>query len=88
LTSPRRQGANKLNPRYKSRAIEPTWRPLHVYPGGDDPIYDIGELALSTYFQAVDFGKEITALPIFPSRFFPHSQISNNVNAGIGAPGI
>jgi len=51
-----------------------------------NPIYDIGELALSTYFQAVDFGKEITALPVFPSRFFPHSQISINVNAGISAP--
>jgi 4,5-dihydroxyphthalate decarboxylase len=51
-----------------------------------NPIYDIGELALSTYFQAVDFGKEITALPVFPSRFFPHSQISVNVNAGIGTP--
>jgi len=51
-----------------------------------NPIYDIGELALSTYFQAVDFGKEITALPVFPSRCFPHSQISVNVNAGIGAP--
>jgi len=50
------------------------------------PIYDIGELALSTYFQAVDFGKEITALPVFPSRFFPHSQISVNVNAGICVP--
>lgn len=51
-----------------------------------NPIYDIGELALSTYFQAVDFGKEITALPVFPSRFFSHSQISVNVNAGISTP--
>lgn len=51
-----------------------------------EPTYDLGEQAFSTYLQAVDYGKDIVALPIFPSRFFPHSQISVNVNSGIERP--
>src|SRR3954451_24399850 len=51
-----------------------------------ESVYDIGELALSTYFQAVDYGKEITAIPVFPSRFFPHCQIAVHVDSGIHAP--
>jgi 4,5-dihydroxyphthalate decarboxylase len=49
-------------------------------------VYDVGELALSTYFQAVDYGKEITAIPVFPSRFFPHCQIAVHVDSGIKEP--
>jgi len=49
-------------------------------------IYDVGELALSTYLQAVDYGKEIAAIPVFPSRFFPHSQIAVHVDSGIERP--
>jgi 4,5-dihydroxyphthalate decarboxylase len=52
-----------------------------------NPIYDVGEQAFSTYLQAVDYGKEITAIPVFPSRFFPHSQVSVHVNSGIKGPG-
>src|SRR5712692_4885488 len=48
--------------------------------------YDIGELAFSTYVQAVDLGKEITAIPVFPSRFFPHSQIQVHAGSGIRQP--
>ena len=51
-----------------------------------NPIYDVGEQAFSTYLQAVDYGKEITAIPIFPSRFFPHSQIAVNIRSGIQGP--
>jgi len=49
-------------------------------------VYDVGELALSTYFQAVDYGKEITAIPVFPSRFFPHSQIAVHSDSDIKEP--
>lgn len=49
-------------------------------------VYDVGELALSTYFQAVEYGKEITAIPVFPSRFFPHSQIAVHSDAAIHEP--
>jgi len=49
-------------------------------------VYDVGELALSTYFQAVDYGKEITAIPVFPSRFFPHCQIAVHVDSAIEEP--
>jgi 4,5-dihydroxyphthalate decarboxylase len=49
-------------------------------------IYDAGELALSTYFQAVDYGKEVAAIPVFPSRFFPHTQIAVHSDAGIRDP--
>ncbi len=38
-------------------------------------VYDIGELALSTYLMARDLGKPITALPVFLSRFFPHTGV-------------
>ncbi len=51
-----------------------------------NPIYDVGEQAFSTYLQAVDYGKEITAIPVFPSRFFPHSQIAVNTRSGIKGP--
>ncbi len=51
-----------------------------------NPIYDVGEQAFSTYLQAVDYGKEITAIPVFLSRFFPHSQIAVNIRSGIKGP--
>jgi 4,5-dihydroxyphthalate decarboxylase len=50
------------------------------------PIYDIGEQAFSTFFQAVDYGKDIVALPVFPSRLFPHHEIAVNVKSGIQRP--
>jgi len=50
------------------------------------PIYDIGEQAFSTFLQAVDYGKDILALPVFPSRLFPHHEIAVNAKAGIQRP--
>ncbi len=50
------------------------------------PIYDVGEQAFSTFLQAVDHGTELLALPVFPSRLFPHHEISVNQSAGIGRP--
>ena len=51
-----------------------------------DPPYDMGEQAFSTYLQAVDLGQEVTALPVFPSRFFPHLQICVGVHSNIRTP--
>jgi 4,5-dihydroxyphthalate decarboxylase len=49
--------------------------------------YDIGELAFSTYLMARDLGKPITALPVFASRFFPHTGVWVNRSAqGIESP--
>jgi 4,5-dihydroxyphthalate decarboxylase len=48
--------------------------------------YDIGELPLSTYLQSVDLGKEIIAIPVFPSRIFPHGQVIVHTESGIREP--
>ncbi len=51
-----------------------------------DPPYDAGELAFSTYVQAIDQGKDFTALPVFTSRYFEHNQLYVNAAAGIQRP--
>jgi len=51
-----------------------------------DHPWDIGEQAFSTYLMARDIGKEWTALPIFPSRFFPHTGLWINRDSGIHSP--
>lgn len=48
--------------------------------------YDIGEQAFAHYLIALDHGKPITALPIFPSRFFPHFGLSVKNGSGIDVP--
>lgn len=48
--------------------------------------YDIGEQALSHYLIARDQGVPLTAIPVFPSRFFPQLGITVNVRAGIERP--
>ena len=48
--------------------------------------YDIGEQALSHYLIARDQGVPITAIPVFPSRFFPQFGITVNAAAGIDKP--
>lgn len=48
--------------------------------------YDIGEQAFSHYLIAKDQGKPLTAIPAFPSRFFPHLGVSVRNAAGIDAP--
>jgi len=49
-------------------------------------VYDVGELPLSTYIQSVDKGKEVTAIPVFPSRIFPHNQVAVHSKSGIRRP--
>ncbi|MGK2942338.1 MAG: ABC transporter substrate-binding protein [Immundisolibacter sp.] len=51
-----------------------------------DLSYDIGEQALSHYLIARDQGVPITAIPVFPSRFFPQFGITVNVGSGITTP--
>lgn len=51
-----------------------------------DPPYDMGEQAFSTYIQAVDLGQDVTALPVFPSRFFPHLQVCVRAGSNISSP--
>jgi 4,5-dihydroxyphthalate decarboxylase len=48
--------------------------------------YDIGEQALSHYLVARDQGVPLTAIPVFPSRFFPQLGITVNARAGIEKP--
>lgn len=51
-----------------------------------DLSYDIGEQALSHYLIARDQGVPLTAIPVFPSRFFPQLGITVNAAAGIETP--
>jgi 4,5-dihydroxyphthalate decarboxylase len=48
--------------------------------------YEIGEQAFAHYLIAKDQGKPLTAVPIFPSRFFPHPGLSVARGAGIHSP--
>jgi len=48
--------------------------------------WDIGEQAFSTYLMAYDLGKPQIALPVFPSRFFPHTGMWVNTQSGIHEP--
>jgi 4,5-dihydroxyphthalate decarboxylase len=48
--------------------------------------FDIGEQAFSTYLMAHDLGQTQIALPIFPSRFFPHTGAWVAQRSGIRAP--
>jgi 4,5-dihydroxyphthalate decarboxylase len=48
--------------------------------------YDIAEQAFSHYLIALDSGKPLTAIPVFPSRFFPQLGATVNRSAGISQP--
>lgn len=48
--------------------------------------YDVGELAISHYILAKDRGVPLTALPIFPSRFFPQLGLTTHRDSGITRP--
>jgi len=52
----------------------------------NDISYDIGEQAFSHYLIAKDMGKPLTAIPVFPSRFFPQLGVTVNRQAGIREP--
>ena len=48
--------------------------------------YEIGEQAFAHYLIAKDRGKPLTAIPVFPSRFFPHLGLSVRNGSGIETP--
>jgi 4,5-dihydroxyphthalate decarboxylase len=48
--------------------------------------YDIGEQAFSHYLIMKDLGKPITAVPVFPSSFFPHLGLSIHKSSGVQSP--
>lgn len=52
-----------------------------------DLAYDISELSWYTYLIAREFGRPITAVPVFPLRRLSHGLITVNRHAGIAAPG-
>jgi 4,5-dihydroxyphthalate decarboxylase len=48
--------------------------------------FDICEMAITTYICAKEFGKPMTAVPIFIVRAFHHGAILVNIKAGIHKP--
>jgi 4,5-dihydroxyphthalate decarboxylase len=48
--------------------------------------FDVSEMAITTYLSALDRGKPLTAIPVFPVRGFPHGALAVNGNAGIATP--
>lgn len=49
--------------------------------------FDVAEMSLSSYLIAKDRGRpDFIAIPVFPSRFFRHSSIFVNRDAGIERP--
>ncbi|MPZ13013.1 MAG: hypothetical protein GEU73_01070 [Chloroflexi bacterium] len=79
-----------INGDVKPEGIEVAYPP--VTSGAPAPIFsrlarehpwDIGEQGFSTYLMAYDLGKPQIALPVFPSRFFPHAGIFVNERSGI-----
>jgi 4,5-dihydroxyphthalate decarboxylase len=68
---------------YKERYLAPS--PMFTSIATETP-YDVGELPLSTYLQSVDLGKEVIAIPVFPSRIFPHNLVNVNFNSTIRDP--
>lgn len=84
---------NLINGRVKVEGIEVEYPP--VVEGPPAPIFsrlarehpwDIGEQGFSTFLMAHDLGKPQLALPVFPSRFFPHTGAFVNEQANIREP--
>jgi 4,5-dihydroxyphthalate decarboxylase len=79
-------------PPERSMAVKPESVERYIAPSSmftsiaTETSYDIGELPLSTYLQSADLGKEVVAIPVFPSRIFPHNLVSVHVNSEIRNP--
>ncbi|MSQ23572.1 MAG: ABC transporter substrate-binding protein [Chloroflexi bacterium] len=48
--------------------------------------FDISEMAISTYLCARDWGKQFTAIPVFPVRAWQHGGVAFNAKSGIETP--
>jgi 4,5-dihydroxyphthalate decarboxylase len=71
--------------------VELTYLPLHVEETFWRMLryqeFDAAECSMSSYLMARDRGSpRLIAIPVFPSRFFRHSFIFINADAGIEAP--
>jgi 4,5-dihydroxyphthalate decarboxylase len=84
---------NLINGKVKPETIEVEYPP--VVEGAPAPIFsrlarehpwDIGEQGFSTYLMCFDLGKPQVALPVFPSRFFPHTGVTVTEQSGIKEP--
>ncbi len=82
-----------INGDVKPEGIEVEYPP--VTSGAPAPIFsrlarehpwDIGEQGFSTFLMAYGLGKPQLALPVFPSRFFPHTGMFVNERSGIQRP--
>ena len=84
---------NLIEGRVKVEGLDVDYPP--VTTGAPAPIFsrlarehpwDVGEQGLSTYLMAFDLGKPQIALPVFPSRFFPHAGIYVGEGTDIRSP--
>lgn len=74
--------AEGINLTFLPLQIEETfWRMLKYQE------FDVAEMSMSSYMMTVDRNEpELIAIPVFPSRFFRHSCIFVNADAGIDTP--
>ena len=48
--------------------------------------FDVSEMAITTYLAAREYGKQFTAIPIFPVRAFHHTPMAVNTTSGVREP--
>jgi 4,5-dihydroxyphthalate decarboxylase len=65
----------------RSDPSETFWRQLRFQEFG------VSEMSLSSYLIAKHRGVDMIAIPVFPSRRFPYTQLFTNVAADIAKPG-
>ncbi len=70
--------------------VRPAWpekgaAPMYAAMFGD-PLYDISVLPLTNFLIAIDQGRPVTGIPVFPDVFFPHVGAQVNKHAGIRSP--
>ncbi|MCH7857608.1 MAG: hypothetical protein IIB37_12720 [Gemmatimonadetes bacterium] len=52
----------------------------------NDPPYDVMVVPIANLVVAMDLGRPLTGIPVFPDMFFPHTGPRVNKNAGIREP--
>jgi 4,5-dihydroxyphthalate decarboxylase len=68
---------------FESLAVSELFRRMCL----DEPLYDAGEMSLSTYMIMRSNGDDrYVGIPVFPARAFRHRQIYVNADAGIASP--
>ena len=64
----------------RSDPSETFWRQLHFQE------FDVCEMSLSSYLIARERGTDMVAIPVFPSRRFPYTQLYTHVASGVEKP--